>query len=150
MITIQTSRFGALTVSEDTVVRIPAGMIGFPGATQFVVLDHFRPAPFKWLQSLDQPDLAFAILDPSDLSCDYHITLSEQDAHDLGAQDHDEYAVFVLLTVRSAEPDGTTANLRGPVLVNLRTRNGKQVVLAEDLPTRFPAFAPQSAGQQAA
>ena len=139
-ITIHTSRFGPLSVAEDAIVTLPTGLIGFGGSTRFVVLDHFRPAPFKWLQSTDQPELAFAIMDPADLSCDYRITLTEDDARDLGCQEGDEYAVFVILTVRSAEVADTTANLRGPVIVNLRTRKGKQVALAEDLPTRYPVF----------
>ena len=141
-IPIHTSRFGPLTVAEDLIFTLPAGVIGFGGSTRFVVLDHFRPAPFKWLQSVDEPDLAFAIMDPTDLSCDYRITLTEEDARELRRDEGDEYAVFVILTVRSADVDGTTANLRGPVIVNLRSRIGKQVVLAEDLPTRYPAFAP--------
>ncbi|GKS59183.1 flagellar assembly factor FliW [Nitrospira sp.] len=123
-------------------ITLPAGLIGFGGSTRFVILDHFRPAPFKWLQSMDEPDLAFAIMDPVDLSCDYRITLTEDDALDLECRDGDEYAVFVILTVRSADVGDTTANLRGPVIVNLRTRKGKQVALAEDLPTRYPAFTP--------
>ncbi len=146
MTTIHTSRFGELTIAANAILTLPSGMIGFPGSTRFVVLDHFRPAPFKWLQSVEEADLAFAIMDPVDLACDYRITLTEEDARDLGQHEEDEYAVFVVVTVRSADADGTTANLRGPVIVNLRTRIGKQVALAEDLPTRFPVFAPPLPG----
>lgn len=149
-ITIHTSRFGAITVSDDVLVTLPAGIIGFPEATRFVVLDHDRPAPFKWLQAVDAPDLAFAIMDPVDLSCDYSITLSDEDIKELCVHEHVQFAIFVILTVRSAEVDGTTANLRGPVLVNMQTRTGKQVVLAEDLPTRFPVFTPSVPSDRAA
>ncbi len=141
MTTIHTSRFGKLEVGAGSLLTLPAGIIGFPGSTRFLVLDHFRPAPFKWLQSADEPDLAFAIMDPADLSCDYRITLREEDVRDLGGSTEAEFGVFVILTVRSAEADGMTANLRGPVIVNERTRIGKQVVLAEELPTRFPVLA---------
>lgn len=149
-ITIHTSRFGAITVSDDVLVTLPAGIIGFPEATRFVVLDHDRPAPFKWLQAVDAPDLAFAIMDPVDLSCDYSITLSDEDIKELCVHEHVQFAIFVILTVRSAEADGTTANLRGPVLVNMQTRTGKQVVLVEDLPTRFPVFTPSVLSGRAA
>lgn len=149
-ITVHTSRFGAITVADDVLVTLSAGVIGFPEATRFVVLDHDRPAPFKWLQSVDEPDLAFAILDPVDLSCDYSITLSDEDTKELCVHQDDQFAIFVILTVRSADADGTTANLRGPVIVNMRTRTGKQVVLAEDLPTRFPVFASPTSSERAA
>ncbi len=141
MTTIRTSRFGQLQVDERACVTLPSGIIGFPASTRYIVLDHFRPAPFKWLQSMDEPELAFAIMDPGDLPCEYAITVRDEDLRDLGRLDEGEFALFVIATVRSADPGGLTANLRGPVIVNLRTRVGKQVVLVEELPTRFPVFA---------
>ena len=52
--------------------------------------------------------------------------------------------VFVIVTVRGPDPGGITANLRGPVVVNERTRFAKQLILSDDLPTRFPVWAEPS------
>lgn len=143
-IRITTGRFGDIEVDERTLLMMPSGIIGFPHATRYVILDHDRPAPFKWLQAVDDPDLAFVIMDPGDLPCDYPILLQPQDVADLNLQAPSEAAVFVIVTIRGPDPRGITANLRGPVVVNERTRFAKQLILSDDLPTRFPVGAEPS------
>ena len=143
-IRVTTSRFGDIEVEERILLMMPDGIIGFPHATRYVILDHDRPAPFKWLQAVDDPELAFVIMDPDDLPCDYRILLQPQDLADLDLQTPSDAAVFVIVTVRGPDPGGITANLRGPVVVNERTRFAKQLILSDDLPTRFPVWAEPS------
>jgi flagellar assembly factor FliW len=50
----------------------------------------------------------------------------------------------VILTIPSDDPSAMTANLRGPLLMNPRTRLCKQLVLTEDYPTRYPVFSAPS------
>ena len=45
-----------------------------------------------------------------------------------------------ILTIPSEDPGRITANLRGPLLFNTRTRLCKQLVLSDDVPTRYPLF----------
>lgn len=139
-IRMTTDRFGDVEVDEQTLLRMPWGIIGFSHATRYVVLDHDRPAPFKWLQSVDDPALAFVIMDPGDLACEYCIMLQQQDLAELELQAPSDAAVFVIVTVRGPDPGGITANLRGPIIVNERTRCAKQLILSDDLPTRFPVW----------
>ncbi|MGH7231713.1 MAG: flagellar assembly protein FliW, partial [Nitrospiraceae bacterium] len=40
----------------------------------------------------------------------------------------------------SDDPSRITANLRGPLVVNQRSRLAKQVILREEQPTRYPLF----------
>lgn len=140
---IATTRFGELEVREETFVTFPAGIIGFPRSTRYVVLDHTRDVPFKWLQSVDEGQLAFIIMDPLQFKPDYQITVDPDVLSEVGAAAAEELICFVILTVPSADPATVTANLRGPVVVNERTRLAKQVILADELPTRYPVFAQQ-------
>lgn len=137
---IQTSRFGEIEVNEDMLLTFPAGIIGFPESTRYIILEHDRPAPFRWMQSVDEPDLAFAIADPADVQPDYQVTVRAEDLADLGSPDEGDILLFVILTVRSADPSDMTANLRGPIAANVSTRRAKQLVLADELPTRAPLF----------
>jgi flagellar assembly factor FliW len=143
-IRVTTGRFGDIEVDERTLLTMPSGIIGFPHATRYVVLDHDRPAPFKWLQSVDDPALAFVIMDPGDLPCEYRIMLQPQDLAELELQVPSDAAVFVIVTVRGPDPGGITANLRGPIIVNERTRCAKQLILSDNLPTRFPVWSEPS------
>ena len=135
-----TTRFGPVEFKDEALLTFPAGIIGFPGSTRYVLLDHERDAPFKWLQSLDESDLAFVIVDPMLFKPDYRAEVAHEDIPELAVQDESDLDMFVLLTIPPADPGGVTANLRGPILVNHRTRLATQVILEDDLPIRYPLF----------
>ncbi len=132
---ITTSRFGELECRDEMLIRFPSGIIGFPRSTRYIILDHDREAPFKWLQSVDEGGLAFVI------KPDYRVTLEPAALDDLGSPADAELILFVLLTVPPGDPDRITANLRAPVVVHEPTRHAKQIILHDDLPTRYPLFA---------
>lgn len=137
---ITTSRFGTIEFPEETVIKFPSGIIGFPHSHRYVILDHDREAPFKWLQSVDEPELAFVIMDPTLFKADYHPHLDSADLTELDHPAEADRILFVFMTVPAGDPDRITANLRAPVVVNEPTRVARQVVLRDELPTRYPLF----------
>jgi len=137
---VQTSRFGAIEIRNESLLTFPATIIGFPESTRYVILDHDRDVPFKWLQSVDEPHVAFVIMDPALFKPDYRVEIDQADIPELNPQDESELVLFVILTIPSADPKGITANLRAPVIVNHKTRTAKQIILKDELPTRFPLF----------
>ncbi|HQY57541.1 MAG: flagellar assembly protein FliW [Nitrospira sp.] len=141
----QSSRFGTFEVNDDTLLVFPSGILGFSECTQYVILDHDTDAPFKWLQCVEEPQLAFVILDPAFFNPDYRIELSLDAMIEIQKQDGDELSVVTILTIPSDDPAAVTANLRGPLVMNHRTRLCKQLVLSEEWPTRYPLFSPASA-----
>lgn len=137
---ICTTRFGEIDCPEDKILKIPSGIIGFPNSTRFLILDHDHDVPFKWLQSLDQSELAFVIIDPVCFKPDYRVTIAMDEIRELGHVDETTLLMFVILTIPASDPEHMTANLRGPVVVNARTRIAKQLILRDDHPTRAPVF----------
>ncbi|WP_447977045.1 flagellar assembly protein FliW [Candidatus Nitrospira bockiana] len=134
---IATSRFGTIECPDQSVLSFPDGILGFPLSKRYVVLDHDRDVPFKWLQSADEPHLAFVIADPVLFATPYDVRIPEEELRELG-QAGSDVLVFVLVTVRSEDPPVLTGNLRGPVVVNPRTRAARQIILRDDYPTRCP------------
>lgn len=143
---VYTSRFGEIDVGEDHILTFPAGIIGFPQFTRCVLIDHEREAPFRWLQALDDGELAFIVMDPLLVKPDYRIVLPPREVAELGEGASGDFSVYAILTVPSPDPSRVTANLRGPIILNRRTRLGKQIVMTEELPTRYPLF-PATADQ---
>jgi flagellar assembly factor FliW len=141
---VQTTRFGEIDCRPDAILTFPNGIIGFPTAKRFVILDHDRDAPIKWLQSVDQGHLAFVVMDPTLFKADYQVQITPDAVMELDYRDKDDLALMVILTIPSSNPSTITANLRGPVVVNSRTRLAKQLVLNEDLPTRHHLFPEQT------
>lgn len=147
--TYTSSRFGALDIKDDSILTFPSGLLGFPDQHRYVILDHDTDAPFKWLQSLDEPALAFVIIDPDLFLTDYRIEVSREAMSEVLGEEGEEISTAVILTIPSEDPGRITANLRGPLLMNPRTKLCKQLVLSEEFPTRhplFPATAPDSTG----
>lgn len=137
---VTTDRFGEIEVSAEAVIRLPAGVIGFPRSCRYVLLDHDRHAPFKWLQSLDEPSLAFVVMDPARFKPDYRVEVAPEELVELDLAEGDELVLLVILTIPPADPGRVTANLRGPLVINARTRLAKQLVLKDSVPIRHPLY----------
>jgi flagellar assembly factor FliW len=125
---VASRRFGSFEIPSPSVLHVPQGLVGLPELHRYVILDHRPGSPFKWLLSLDDPELAFAVANPDDLVAEYQAPL-ELAARLLGA-DPGELALFVIVTIPS-DPTRMTVNLMAPVVVDLRTRRARQIVLED-------------------
>jgi flagellar assembly factor FliW len=137
---VASTRFGIMTVPAEKVLTFPSGVLGFPEWTRYVMLDHDTDAPFKWLHCVEEASLAFVVVDPAVFHQNYQIEISAEARVEVEGSETDELSLVVILTIPSDDPSAVTANLRGPLLMNPRTRLCKQLVLAEDYPTRYPVF----------
>ena len=142
---LQSTRFGPLTVPAESTIHFPSGLIGFPSSCQYVMLEH-KP-PFSWLHAVDDPNLAFVVVDGAEFGQHYEMKPPIGDK-DIDLQEKDEYAILVIVTVRP-DPKMTTANLKAPVFVNIRNRKGVQVIYDNPkYPTRFPLWTEENAATE--
>src|SRR4029079_8177342 len=85
-------------------------------------------ACFFWLQSLDEPGLAFVVTDPALFVPEFSVPIRPEQMTDLKLARPEDAQVFVIVN----KVDQTlTGNLQGPLIVNTLTRTGEQMVLAE-------------------
>lgn len=129
-----------LAVGADKVIEFPEGLVGFPAARRFVLLEPHRPAgPLRWLLCLDDPELGFAVAEAKALFPDYHLDPALV-AGAVGAEG-EEAVVLVVLTIPRG-PGQMTANLLAPLVIGARSRRGRQVIVDNGLySTRHPVFA---------
>jgi flagellar assembly factor FliW len=137
-LTIESSRFGRVEIDSDTVVEFTDGLIGL-GGSRYTLLTSDTNSPFSWLQSLDDPELALPVTDPSRFFTEFRMELSDEDAQRLGLDD--ATAVDVYVTIRAAEAlEDFTANLKAPILI--WGGRGQQVInQAPGAVLRAPLFA---------
>jgi flagellar assembly factor FliW len=126
----QTSRFGEIEVNEEDTIELPDGLIGFPELIKYVLLDHDSDSPFKWLQSLDDGNMAFVVISPLTFRPDYTAEVSEDEISGLKLSKPEDAVVSVIVTIPS-DPKKMSANLKAPLIFNLRNRLGKQVILKD-------------------
>ncbi len=125
MVSFATSRFGTLQVSEDKVISFPLGMLGFPHIKRYVLLD-YEDTPVKWLQAVDDPDVAFIVMEPDLIAQDCAITLDGAMRQTLQLEAEEDLA---FLTIVRVEDGKVLANLKGPLLFNSRLKIGIQAIL---------------------
>jgi flagellar assembly factor FliW len=128
---IHSERFGEFTVPSEQVLTLQDGLIGFPDHRRFVVMEHPTPSLLRWLLCVDEPNLAFAVADPADFFPTYQLGRHEE-IEALGVESADDLAVFTIVTI-PGDPAAMSANLMAPVVVNVRTRMGRQVILENGL-----------------
>lgn len=126
---IETTRFGTLEIEETGVIQFPEGLLGFPEQKKFVLLEHKKESPFCWLQSADQPELAFVLTNPFLIEQEYLNDLSPSEEALFQGEQGGSINVFVIVTIPPGKLDEMTVNLLGPLVIELDTRIGRQVVL---------------------
>jgi flagellar assembly factor FliW len=126
---IHCRQLGEIESACPSVVHLPEGLIGYEEHRRFYLLSLEDYLPFRWLVSTADHDLAFAVADPGYfIDESYPLTLGGSDAELLDLRATDSIEVYALLS-QGEGGRGITANLKGPLVINSRTRFAKQILL---------------------
>ncbi|MBI3599692.1 MAG: flagellar assembly protein FliW [Nitrospinae bacterium] len=128
---INTLRFGNIEIDKNDIITVPEGIIGFPDIKRYVILDMGEDTPFKLFQAVDEPTVGFIIINPVLFKHDYMVKVRKEDLYSLSAENINEIVTMVIVTIPE-DPYKMTANLRGPLLINLKSKLAKQHVLTDD------------------
>jgi flagellar assembly factor FliW len=127
-------------IAEIPVIEMVEPMPGFPDLRQFTLVRLDETGVLSSLSSVEDPSLRFLVVPPQVFFPDYAPEIDDATATSLGLERAED--ALLLVVVNPGDAAGTaTANLLAPVLVNVVTRQGGQVVLDEDLPIRAPLLA---------
>lgn len=128
---VQDTRFGTLNVNEDEVININGGLMGFPESERFIMFPYADDSSFFWLQSIDEPEIAFIVINPFDFFNDLIFEVSDDDAENISLEKGEDVEIFTLVTVPDGAPEEMRTNLAGPVVVNVHNRQGRQILVRE-------------------
>jgi len=133
---IQTSRFGGIEVDDQRFLNFPKGLLGFPDDREFALIQTGENSGFYWMQAVHRPELAFVVCDPRLFVQDFKLPIKAEDLTQIGLSDASGSQVFVIV---NKVDDLLTGNLQGPLVINVATRVGKQLVLSDKrYSTRHP------------
>lgn len=125
----ETSKFGVIDVNPDAVFEFISPIIGFNSHKKFTIVDYKPDSPFKWLQSLDDGDLAFPVTLCSFFNIDYQFDIPDEEAEALEITTADDVFVCNIVNIPSSNPQGATVNMLAPLIFNLNTKKAMQLVL---------------------
>lgn len=124
---IETKMMGNISVESERIIKIPLGLFGFEEYTDFALLDSEYP-PFIWLQSLQDKNLAFLLIDPFEITPDYEADIDDKELSRIGIKDPVDVMVMTIVTVPN-DGSAITANFQGPLIINKKNHQCMQAIL---------------------
>jgi len=126
---LQTKHFGELNIDEGKVITFPEGIPGFPDHKRYVFIfdEEDENSPFCWLQSVDDGDIAFALVNPLKIYSDYSPEVDNEHTEALGEFSESDLIVYAIVVVPE-DITQMTANLKAPIIINIKTKIGMQVI----------------------
>lgn len=129
---INTRLFGELEIDEERIITFKEGMPGFNYLHRFVLLTAGDDkSPFKWLQCVDDGDIAFALVNPFEIVKDYDFELPDDVVERLGISSYEDILVYAVVVIPE-DASKASMNLKAPIVINVKRRAAEQVVLDTD------------------
>lgn len=117
-----TTQFGKIQIDEENILEFRDGLAGFEEYKRFIIVSDKDLYPIFWLVSIDEPSLEFPIVNPFLFIPDYN--------PDIELKDEGE-TIFAIVTLRK-EIEKTTINLKGPLVIDINLKKGRQVILNDE------------------
>ncbi len=127
---VKTKAMGIVNVEEKQLVTFPNGLLGFEKYTKFALIDS-EYEPFIWLQSTEESNLAFLMIDPFLICNDYEADIDDSTLKAIGVESAEDIIIMTLVTIPK-DGSAITANFLGPVVINKKNRQCLQVILNDN------------------
>lgn len=126
-----------VSVDSRQIVTFETGFIGLPQLRVFALIEDPETVPVRLLECISVPGVVFVVVNPFAIYPEYDIEISDEDGQELGITSVRDVLVLSIVTIPEDERF-VTANLLSPLIINMRTKRGKQLLLSDtDYPINF-------------
>ena len=126
---VKTKTMGTVRVDSDKIIKFPHGILGFENYQDYAIIES-EYKPFFWMQSLDEQNLAFLIIDPFIIAENYELDVDDKTLGEIDVESAADVIVFAIVTI-PADGGPVTANLQGPVVINRKNNEAMQLILSD-------------------
>jgi flagellar assembly factor FliW len=130
---IQTTRFGTVAIEAEDVLHFPTGLVGLEDCQHWVLLADAQNDALGWLQSTARPEVALAVVTPRRFVPDYQVRIVRSELAPLAICRPQDAKVLVIV---GKNDRAITLNLKAPLVLNLDSRLGRQVVANNEYPVQ--------------
>ncbi len=128
-IKINSTKFGELEIDKNVIFNFVGPIIGFEDLKEFALIDYKPDSPFKWLQSIEEMDLAFPVTLCSFFGIDYKFDIPDDEAQKLGIENVDDVFVCNIANIPASNPHDATINMLAPLVMNISNKKAMQIIL---------------------
>lgn len=126
-----TRLFGEIDIPEEKIITFDQGVLGFEEYKKFTIIfdtSKETESSISWLQCMDEPELAFPMINPFYVMEDYNPVVETEWLEPLGGVTDENIVIFVFVNIKS-DITKLTANLKAPIIINSDTRKGAQLIV---------------------
>jgi len=144
---VNSTRFGPVETPENKIITMAKPILGFEDFKRFVLIEIDEIRPFMWLQAVDEPAVAFLVVNPVLVYPGYRIEINAMEVGEIKIDDVNNVETYVIVTVGES-PGEISVNLQGPILINAENNLAKQLVLVNsEYKIKFPLLGEMPAGE---
>ncbi len=143
---IKTDKFGEIEIDENLIFDFVEPIIGYDNLRKYVLVEHSENSAFKWLQSVEEPSLAFPVSSPAFFDIDYQFEIPTDKAEKINLTTVESLISLNIVTIPAQNPRKATINLLAPIIINAANKQGMQIILSNsNYPVRCPLFKDETA-----
>ena len=138
---LTTFHFGEIEYDEKKIISFPNGLPGFPDDRRFLLMSEDEDEDmFFWLQSVDNGDVAFTLMNVYSVLPNYDPLVDEEEMKELGDITDSPLEIYNIAVIPE-DAKQMRVNLMAPVVINMEAGLGRQVVCTnDDYPIRYYIF----------
>jgi flagellar assembly factor FliW len=125
---INTKFLGNIEIEEKDIMSFEHGLPGFNTLHDFALLPVVENAALNYLQSIQETNICFILMNPFLIVEDYEINISEDTVANLMIEKPEDICLYSILTITETIAD-ITANLAAPVIINTTNNKAAQEIL---------------------
>lgn len=126
---VYTKGFGDIEVQEEKIIIFKEGMPGFELLKKFILIEQLESV-FNYLQSIEDTDICFVIIDPYYFKKDYAPIIKESYFEKLGGGDNEGFSLYSIITLKD-NIENSTINLAAPLLIHVDKKQGIQIIVED-------------------
>lgn len=137
---LDTYLFGAIEVQPESIITFPNGLVGFEDLKQYHLIHEAvenTPTASFTLQSMQDPNVAFQIIDPTALGFEYELELTDDETAmlQIGSNGAESDVAVMLVLFKQGDGDKQiNASIRSPLIINTKARLGLQKLIQRARP----------------
>ena len=133
---IDTKKFGIINIEKEKVIEFKKEILGFKNYKKFTLIDNLEDNLFYWLQSTQEKDLSFILLNPYEVIDEYEVKVSDEFLEEIELESDNSIIIYTMVNIGD-NGEYIAINLKAPIIINSEKQLGGQVVLEKEYPTRY-------------
>ena len=125
---VLTRDFGEIEAEQNNIIEFKHGLPGFEELKEFLLIPLSEDSPFMVIQSLDEVEVAFTVIEPGNFISDYNFEISDNVEEELEISSIEDVLVLNIITLQEKLKE-STVNLSAPLVININKNLGRQVIL---------------------